>query len=216
MQQKMDSILGKLANHKVVPVIQIERIDDALPLAEALIENGLPLAEITLRTDAALPVLALLAEKVPELMLIAGTVLSPQMAEDAMSAGAQLVVSPGFNPTTVSYCCERSIPIMPGVMTPGEIERALMLGVNAVKFFPAAAAGGVAMLKALSAPFKDLKIMPTGGINAGNICSYLALPQVICCGGSWMVAPQWINEKNWQAIGKSVREAVALVGNSHS
>lgn len=211
MQKIMTPLFEYLKQHKVVPVIQLEDVEQALPLAEALIKGGLPIAEVTLRTEAALPAISLLADKLPELMLIAGTVISPNLAKDAMNAGAQMVVSPGYNPSTVDFCCQSNIPIMPGVMTPGEIERALMMGVDAVKIFPAQAMGGVAMIKALTGPYQNLSIMPTGGISADNILDYLAIKQVACCGGSWMVAPALIKEQRWQEIEALVKQAVSLV-----
>jgi len=207
----MTPMLELLSQHKIVPVIQLNDVEHALPLGEALLKGGLPIAEITLRSEAALDSISLLADKLPELTLIAGTILTPSMAKDAMLAGAQMVVSPGYNPSTVDFCCQSGIPIIPGVMTPGEIERALMMGLRAVKLFPAQAMGGTAMIKALLGPYKNLNIMPTGGISPDNILEYLAIEQVRCCGGSWMVSPKMMREGQWQQIENTIREAVELV-----
>ena len=214
MQNAMTQMLKVLCKHKLVPVIQLDNVADALPLGEALLNSGLPIAEVTLRSSAALPAISLLAEKLPELLLIAGTVTTPSMAKNAMMAGAQMVVSPGYNPATVDFCCDSSIPIMPGVMTPGEIERALMMGLNAVKLFPAQAMGGTAMLKAMLGPYKELTVMPTGGISPDNLLDYLAIPQVCCCGGSWMVSSQLIKEGQWQQIEDAIKKAVALINSA--
>ena len=203
--------LQRLASNKVIPVIQIDNVEDALPLATTLLENGMPVAEITLRTEAALESIAIIARELPDMLVIAGTVLNPEQADQAIKAGAHMVVSPGFNPETVRHCVQNDIAIIPGVATPGEMEQAMMAGLNMVKFFPAEANGGKDFLKAVSAPYSQLKFMPTGGINPGNIDDYLALDQVICCGGSWMVKPDMIRRRQWNDIGRLVKESVSQI-----
>ncbi len=191
---------------RVIPVIQLDRKEDALPLAETMITNGMNIAEVTLRSDAALDAMEAMAKAFPEMLMIAGTVLNPAQVDQAINAGANMVVSPGFNPTTVAYCVDKKIDIIPGVMTPGEMEQAMMHGLRMVKFFPAEASGGVNFLKAISAPYRNLEFMPTGGINPNNVSEYLALPQVVCCGGSWMVKPELVKSQNWDEIGRLIRE----------
>ncbi|MDV7105136.1 bifunctional 4-hydroxy-2-oxoglutarate aldolase/2-dehydro-3-deoxy-phosphogluconate aldolase [Vibrio sp. TH_r3] len=207
----MQTEIELLAKAKVVPVIQIENLNDALPLAETLIQNGLPIAELTLRSSCALDAIKTINEHFPEMLLIAGTITSKEQADLAIKAGAKLVVSPGFNPETVRYCVSKKIHIIPGVATPGEMEQAMSLGLTTVKFFPAEANGGVETLKAVSAPYSKLKFMPTGGITPSNINNYLALPSVICCGGSWMVDKKLISQGKWAELRSLIENAIALV-----
>jgi len=208
--------MSKLTNAElrafgIVPVIRMDSSADVLPLVDALADNGLPIAEITFRSNCALEAIEIVATQRPEIHLIAGTVLTTEQARRAHEAGAGFVVSPGFNPTVVDFCRASGISNIPGVMTPGEIEQAMMRGINTVKLFPAEACGGVAFLKALAGPYPNLQVMPTGGIGPANLNDYLELPQVVCCGGSWMVDQQLVIEKNWQAVGKLTRQAVELV-----
>ncbi len=203
-----------LESYKVVPVIQISSLDQVRPLAEQLIINDLPVAEITLRTKPALGSLEVIAKEFPEILLIAGTVLNSQQAHSAFNAGASMFVSPGFSPKTIRYCLDNSLDIIPGVMTPGEMEQALDFGLKTVKFFPAEAAGGTKMLKAVSAPYKELRFMPTGGIHPANVNDYLALSSVICCGGSWMVDPKLMAANSWLEIGRLIRHARTLTSNN--
>ncbi|MDB1125352.1 bifunctional 4-hydroxy-2-oxoglutarate aldolase/2-dehydro-3-deoxy-phosphogluconate aldolase [Vibrio algarum] len=207
----MEKELELLAKTKVVPVIQIEHLSDALPLAETLIQNGLPIAEITLRSSCALDAIQTINEHFPEMLLIAGTVTTKKQADLAIKAGAKMVVSPGFNPETVRYCVSKGIDIIPGVATPGEMEQAMSFGLTTVKFFPAEANGGIKALKAVSAPYSHLKFMPTGGITPSNINNYLALPCVACCGGSWMVDKNLISQGKWAELGSLIKDAIALV-----
>ncbi|MCY9876964.1 bifunctional 4-hydroxy-2-oxoglutarate aldolase/2-dehydro-3-deoxy-phosphogluconate aldolase [Vibrio natriegens] len=207
----MDKALELLAKTRVVPVIQIDNLEDAIPLAETLIENGLPIAEVTLRSKSALEAIQIISKRFPEMLLIAGTVTSPDQANQAIEAGAKMVVSPGFNPETVRHCVSRGIDIIPGVATPGEMEQAMNFGLTTLKFFPAEANGGVKALKAVSGPYGQLKFMPTGGISLANISDYLALPCVTCCGGSWMVDRKLIAEHKWEELAVLIREAVDFV-----
>ncbi|ANQ23810.1 2-dehydro-3-deoxyphosphogluconate aldolase [Vibrio natriegens] len=207
----MDKALELLAKTRVVPVIQIDNLEDTIPLAETLIENGLPIAEVTLRSKSALEAIQIISKRFPEMLLIAGTVTSPDQANQAIEAGAKMVVSPGFNPETVRHCVSRGIDIIPGVATPGEMEQAMNFGLTTLKFFPAEANGGVKALKAVSGPYGQLKFMPTGGISLANISDYLALPCVTCCGGSWMVDRKLIAEHKWEELAVLIREAVDFV-----
>lgn len=207
----MKQTLQLLAKTRIVPVIQIDNVENAIPLAKTLVDNGLPIAEVTLRSPAALEAIQLISEHFPEMLLIAGTVTTPHQADQAIEAGASIVVSPGFNPDTVRHCTSQGIDIIPGVATPGEMEQAMNLGLTMVKFFPAEANGGVKALKAVSGPYSQLTFMPTGGISPNNIRDYLELPSVTCCGGSWMVDRTLIASHNWQALGALIRDAVDLV-----
>ena len=194
---------------RLIPVIAIEDAAEALPLGRTLLENGLPIAEVTFRTQAAGAAIRQLAQ-LSELTLGAGTVLSTDQVQEAFDAGAQFMVTPGFNPKVVDYCIKNSIPIVPGVCTPTEIEAALEYGLDVLKFFPAASMGGVDSLKAFSGPYARVKFIPTGGINAANVGDYLNLPNVLACGGSWMVGQKLIASKNYAEIARLTREAVLL------
>ena len=207
----MNSIIQELSKIKVIPVIQIDDASNAVPLAKVLIENGLPAAEITFRTDAAIESIRLIKAAYPELLLGAGTILNAKQVDQAFAAGASFMVSPGLNPKTVKYCQDKGIPIVPGVNNPSQVEQGLELGLDLLKFFPAEASGGIAMLKSLLAPYVNLKLMPTGGVNKENVGDYLNVDRVICCGGTWMVSQALINEKNWKEIARLTREAADLV-----
>lgn len=207
----MTLLTERLAYLKILPVITLEQADAILPLGRVLADNGLPAAEITFRSDAAVAAIRLLRRAHPHMLIGAGTVLSRAQAQAAQVAGADFVVSPGFNPNTVHACQELGLPIIPGVNNPSTIEAALEMGLTTLKFFPAEASGGISMIKALLGPFDQLSLMPTGGINADNIRDYLALPGVIACGGSWMVDPSLIKAGHWEEIARLTREVVALV-----
>ncbi|AIS57804.1 bifunctional 4-hydroxy-2-oxoglutarate aldolase/2-dehydro-3-deoxy-phosphogluconate aldolase [Vibrio coralliilyticus] len=204
-------MINKLKQFKVIPVIQINSVEQAIPLAKVLVENGLPVAEVTFRTEAAADAIKAMREAYPEMCIGAGTVLNAEQIEQAQQAGAEFVVAPGLNPNTVRRCQEVGMPIVPGVNSPSQVEQALELGLNFLKFFPAEASGGVAMVKSLLAPYVDVSLMPTGGIGKGNVNDYLAIDRVVCCGGTWMVAPKLIENEQWEEIGQLVREAVAHV-----
>ncbi|MGL4916198.1 MAG: bifunctional 4-hydroxy-2-oxoglutarate aldolase/2-dehydro-3-deoxy-phosphogluconate aldolase [Aeromonas allosaccharophila] len=206
----MSSITEQLQALKVIPVIAIEQAEDIIPLGAALAENGLPVAEITFRSAAAVEAIRLLRKAYPEMLIGAGTVLNREQVIAAKEAGATFIVSPGFNPNTVKACQELNIPIIPGVNNPSAIEAALEMGLTTLKFFPAEASGGIAMIKALLAPYTQITLMPTGGISTHNIRDYLAIPRVIACGGSWMVDKKLIEEKKWQEVGRLARAAVTL------
>jgi 2-dehydro-3-deoxyphosphogluconate aldolase/(4S)-4-hydroxy-2-oxoglutarate aldolase len=203
----MKDVLRRL---RVVPVIVIDSADRAIGLADALLAGGLPCAEITFRTPAAAEALRRIAAERPDVMVGAGTVLSPEQAAKARDAGARFVVSPGLNRRVVEWCRSHDLPIFPGICTPTEIEAALESGLDVVKFFPAEQIGGLAYLKAVAAPFPDLSFMPTGGINATNVGDYLGFARVVACGGSWMAPQAWIAAGAFDRIRDAVEKVVAL------
>lgn len=204
----MNDMLKKIGDLGIVPVVKIDDAKDAVPLAKALLAGGLPLAEITFRTAAAEQAIKNIAAEVPEVLVGAGTVLTTEQADKAIAAGAKFIVTPGFNPKIVKYCVDKGIPITPGCSSPTDIEMALELGLNAVKFFPAEASGGLNALKAISAPYKMMKFMPTGGIDQKNLNDYLAFDAVLACGGSWMVKDELIKNGNFAEITRLTMEAV--------
>ena len=201
----------RLRTIKIVPVIALDNAADAVPLGAALRKSGIPVAEITFRSPAAAEAIRRLRDADPDILIAAGTVLNAAQAKAAQQAGADFIVSPGFNPNTVKACQDMDIPITPGINNPTTIEAALEHGIDTVKYFPAEASGGIPMLKALLAPYAMLKIMPTGGINAKNIRDYLAIKNVIACGGSWMVEKSLLAAQNWAEVERLGKEAVALV-----
>ncbi len=203
--------IEKLRALRVMPVIQIEDADDAVKLAQVLSENGLPAAEITFRSDAAAESIRRIRAAFPEIVLCAGTVLTAEQADLAIEAGADFVVSPGFNPTTVKYCLENGIKIIPGVNNPSQVEQALELGVSALKFFPAEASGGINMLKSLTGPYGNIQLMPTGGVKPSNLLDYLAIPQVLACGGTWIAPTAAIRDNDWETIASNVRATCELI-----
>ncbi|EGR0098638.1 TPA: bifunctional 4-hydroxy-2-oxoglutarate aldolase/2-dehydro-3-deoxy-phosphogluconate aldolase [Vibrio vulnificus] len=207
----MSSIKEQLKTLKVIPVIAIDKAEDIIPLGKVLAENGLPAAEITFRSAAAAEAIRLLRETQPGMLIGAGTVLNREQAIAAKEAGATFIVSPGFNPNTVKACQEIGIDIVPGVNNPSTVEAALEMGLTTLKFFPAEASGGINMVKSLLAPYTDIELMPTGGINPANIKDYLAIPRVLACGGTWMVDKKLIEAGNWEELARLTREAVALV-----
>ncbi|RBM31686.1 bifunctional 4-hydroxy-2-oxoglutarate aldolase/2-dehydro-3-deoxy-phosphogluconate aldolase [Vibrio tarriae] len=207
----MSSIKQQLKALKVIPVIAIDNAKDILPLGKVLVENGLPAAEITFRSEAAVEAIRLLRQAQPDMLIGAGTVLNREQAIAAKEAGATFIVSPGFNPNTVKACQEIGIDIVPGVNNPSTVEAALEMGLTMLKFFPAEASGGINMVKSLLAPYTDIELMPTGGISPANIKDYLAIPRVLACGGTWMVDKKLIEAGNWEELARLTREAVALV-----
>ena len=195
----------------IIPVVVLDDPKDAAELGKALCENGLPCAEVTFRTAAAEETIRVMSKEFPDMLVGAGTVLTKEQVDRAINAGAKFIVSPGLNPKIVQYCLDKSIPITPGTQTPSEMEQALELGLKVVKFFPAEPAGGLAMIKAVAAPYVDLKFMPTGGINAKNVRDYLGYNKIIACGGSWMVKKDLITGGKWDELGKLVKEAADIV-----
>ena len=210
----MTNLITQLQTIKIIPVIQMDDAKLAVPLTNTLIENGLPAVEITFRTTAAGEAIARINDAFPGILLGAGTVLTTQQVDQAYQAGAGFIVSPGLNPRTVNHCLDKGITTIPGINNPSHIEQGLELGLDFLKFFPAEASGGTAMVKSLLAPYTDLKLMPTGGINLSNVNDYLNIERVVCCAGTWMVPTKMINERNWQEIGRLTRQAVELVKNT--
>lgn len=199
-----------LSAYRIIPVIQLDHVESALPLAQALTRGGLPCAEITFRTEAAAASIAAVSAACPDMFVGAGTILTTDQADAAIQAGARFLVSPGFNPTVVEHCLQKGYPLLPGVCTPSEVERAMSYGLTRLKFFPAEAAGGVAMIKALSAPYTTVRFMPTGGIHPGNVRDYLACPSIFACGGSWMVPREKINAGRFEEIEQLTAQAAEL------
>ena len=206
----MKTIAEQFYEYGVVPVVVLEEAKDALPLAKALVEGGLSCAEVTFRTEAAEESIRLMSEKYPEMLVGAGTVLTTEQVDRAAAAGAKFIVSPGFDPEIVDYCLEKKIPVFPGCITPSEVAQAVKRGLQVVKFFPAEQAGGVAMIKAMAAPYTMVKFMPTGGISAKNLKDYLSFGKILCCGGSWMVKGDMIRNGEFDKIRELTKEAVEL------
>ncbi|MEZ9775955.1 bifunctional 4-hydroxy-2-oxoglutarate aldolase/2-dehydro-3-deoxy-phosphogluconate aldolase [Vibrio sp. 10N.261.54.A5] len=194
----------RLRDIRIVPVIAINDVAQAVPLAKVLVENGLPCAEVTFRTEAAAESIRLMREAYPELLIGAGTVLTTEQVDTAINAGVDFIVSPGLNPTTVKYCQQRGVTIVPGVSNPSLVEQAMEMGLKTLKFFPAEPSGGVAMLKALTAVY-PVNFMPTGGVSPANVESYLALKSVVACGGTWMVPTDKMDKGDWDGIAELVR-----------
>lgn len=201
----------RFRDYGLVPVIVLSDAAQADPLGEALLAGGLPVAEITFRSDAALEGIRTMAAKYEDILVGAGTVLSLDNAKAAIDAGAKFIVTPGFNPEVVDFCLDNKMPVYPGISATGEIEAALARGLEVVKFFPAEPLGGVKMLKALSGPYRGLSFMPTGGISLSNVHDYLALPQVVACGGSWLVAKDKLAGGKYDEIVAVIREAMRAV-----
>ena len=206
----MKTLEEQFYDYAVVPVVVLDDAEDAAPLAEALVKGGLPCAEVTFRTEAAEESIRIMSEKYPEMLVGAGTVLTTEQVDRAVAAGAKFIVSPGFDPEIVDYCMEKNIPVFPGCVSPSEVAQAVKRGLKVVKFFPAEQAGGLAMLKAMAAPYTMLKFMPTGGINTKNLKEYLGFSKILCCGGSWMVKGDMIKNKEFDKITEMTQEAVEL------
>lgn len=209
----MNSVLQRIYEIGIVPVIALDDAAKAVPLAKALVKGGLPVAEVTFRTAAAEEAMRNIVKEVPNMLVGAGTVLTKEQVDRAVAAGAQFIVSPGFNPDIVKYAISKGIPMCPGTATGGEMEQAMALGLDAVKFFPAEQNGGIAKIKALAGPYKNLMWMPTGGVNAKNVNDYLAFDKIIACGGTWMVKKELIEAGEFDKIEALTREAVnAMLG----
>jgi len=204
----MDELLKKISEFGIVPVVKLDNAKDALPLAKALYDGWLPLAEITFRTAAAEESIRSLTREMPEMLVGAGTVLTIDQVDRAAAAGAKFIVTPGFNRRIVEHCLAKGLPVVPGCSGPSDMEAAIELGLEVVKFFPAEPSGGVEYLKAVAGPYTSLKFMPTGGINADNLNAYLSLKNVTACGGSWMVKPELINAGDFAAITEITKQSV--------
>ncbi len=206
----MKTIEEQFREYAVVPVVVLDDARDAVPLAEALTEGGLPCAEVTFRTEAAEESIRLMCEKYPEMLVGAGTVLTIEQVDRAVAAGAKFIVSPGFDPEIVDYCLEKKIPVFPGCVTPSEVAQAAKRGMKVIKFFPAEQAGGIARIKAMAAPYTMMEFMPTGGIGVNNLKDYLSSDKILCCGGSWMVKGDLIKNGEFDKIRALTKEAVEL------
>ncbi len=207
----MSTIHEQFEQFGVVPVVVLEDAKDAGPLAEALVKGGLPCAEVTFRTAAAEQSIKTMTDLYPDMLVGAGTVLTTDQVDRATGAGAKFIVSPGFDPEIVDYCIQKEIPVFPGCITPSEVAQAIKRGLKVIKFFPAAQFGGVDTIKALAAPYTSIKFMPTGGINAKNLKNYLSCDKILCCGGSWMVKADLVNDKEFDKICELTKEAAELV-----
>lgn len=207
----MADALERLREIRLAPVIVIDDPEHAAPLAKALADGGLPCAEVTFRTPAAAESIRRMVDSQPEMLIGAGTVLTTRQAADARKAGAQFIVSPGLNPVVVDFCLEQGIPVFPGVCTPTEIEAGLQRGLKVLKFFPAEPAGGLAFLKAIAAPYSMVEFIPTGGINAEKLPSYLSFRSVVACGGSWMAPAEWIRAGEFDRIREVTAAAVQTI-----
>lgn len=210
----MDKVLEQIQEIGIVPVVVLNDAKDAEPLAKALCDGGLACAEVTFRTAAAEESIRIMSEKFPDMLVGAGTVLTTEQVDRAVAAGAKFIVSPGLNPRIVKYCVDKGILITPGCANPSDIEQALEQGLEVVKFFPAEAAGGLKMIKAMAAPYAGVKFMPTGGINQNNVREYLAYDRILACGGSWMVKSDLVDAGKFDEIEKLARECVDIVKES--
>lgn len=208
LKEKTTVLLDELENAGIVPVIKLENVNDSENLAKALRDGGINCAEVTFRAKGADEVIKRMTKAYPDMLVGAGTVLTCEQADAAIKAGAKFCVAPGLNPAVVKHCLDKNVPFAPGLSSASEIEQAMELGLNFVKFFPAEQAGGLAYIKAVAAPYSGMKFMPTGGVTADNLKSYLSFKNIVCCGGSWIVPPALVNAGDWAGITKLCREAV--------
>ncbi|GAA9499082.1 bifunctional 4-hydroxy-2-oxoglutarate aldolase/2-dehydro-3-deoxy-phosphogluconate aldolase [Helicobacter pylori] len=205
-----DKIIEVLQISPIVPVVVVEDIKDAVPLAQSLIEGGIHIIEVTLRSSCALEAIELIAKNVPKMRMGAGTILNPTQLEQAQNRGAEFLISPGLTIKLLEYAKKKDMPLIPGVSSSSEVMQALELGYNALKFFPAEYCGGVKLLNAFNGPFKGVKFCPTGGISADNMHSYLNLENVLCVGGSWLTPKNLIQNKEWDKITEICKRSLAL------
>lgn len=204
----MNEVLETIHRIGLIPVVVLEDAKDALPLAKALCEGGLPCAEVTFRTAAAEESIRIMSREFPQMLIGAGTVLTTEQVDRALDAGARFIVSPGLNPRVVEHCLKKGVAVTPGTSSPSDVEAAMGMGLEVVKFFPAEASGGLKMIKAMAAPYTKMKFMPTGGISIDNLNSYLSFSRILACGGSWMVKGDLIREGRFEEITRLTREAV--------
>ncbi|GHR09130.1 bifunctional 4-hydroxy-2-oxoglutarate aldolase/2-dehydro-3-deoxy-phosphogluconate aldolase [Helicobacter pylori] len=205
-----DKIIEVLQISPIVPVVVIENIKDAVPLAQSLVEGGIHIIEVTLRSSCALEAIELIAKNVPKMRMGAGTILNPTQLEQAQNRGAEFLISPGLTIKLLEHAKKKDMPLIPGVSSSSEVMQALELGYNALKFFPAEYCGGVKLLNAFNGPFKGVKFCPTGGISADNMHSYLNLENVLCVGGSWLTPKNLIQNKEWDKITEICKQSLAL------
>ena len=207
----MNEVLEQFKKIGIIPVVVLDDAKDAKPLGQALMEGGLPCAEVTFSTEAAEESIRIMSQEFPDMLVGAGTVLTTEQVDRAVAAGAKFIVSPGINPKVVEYCVKKNIPITPGTCNPSNVETALEFGLDVVKFFPAEPAGGLNYIKAIAAPYTGVSFMPTGGINSENVKEYLKYDRIIACGGSWMVKGDLIKSGNFEKIKELTAEAAAIV-----
>lgn len=207
----MEELLNRIEKLKIVPVVVLERVEDALPLGQALMDGGLPVAEVTFRTEAAADSIKAMCEAFPDMLVGAGTVINVEQCKKAIACGAKFIVTPGFSEKVTQYCCDNGIPILPGVCTPTELMRVVNYNLPVAKFFPAAQYGGLKTIKALAAPFPQMRFMPTGGVGEANVREYLADDKIIAAGGSWMVKGDLIRAGKFDEIRDLTKRAVELV-----
>jgi 2-dehydro-3-deoxyphosphogluconate aldolase/(4S)-4-hydroxy-2-oxoglutarate aldolase len=208
---KMNNVLNQLRLYGIIPIITINNPDVVRPLAKALLKARLPVVEITFRTDAALEAIRIVSKEFPEMLIGAGTVLTVENAKKAALSGAKFILSPGFNPKVVDYCIKNKITILPGINSPTHIELALEKGLNVLKFFPSEASGGIGLIKSIAAPFPGLKFVATGGVNGGNLASYMACPQILACAGSWIAQGSDIAAGRFHQITENAEEAIRIM-----
>lgn len=209
IKEKLDAVVEEFGNVGVVPVIKLDKVENAEKLAKALRDGGINCAEVTFRAKGADEVIRRMTKAYPDMFVGAGTVLTCEQADAAYAAGAKFCVAPGLNPKVVKHCLDSGIPFAPGLSSASEIEQALELGLDFVKFFPAEQAGGLAYIKSICGPYTTMRFMPTGGISPDNLNSYLAYNKIVCCGGSWIVPAKMLEEENWEGITALCKEAIA-------
>lgn len=207
----MNEVLKKIQEIGILPVVVLEDAKDAKPLANALCEGGLPLAEVTFRTSAAKESIEIMSSQFPDMLVGAGTVLSVEQVKESIKAGAKFIVSPGFDDEVVNYCLENNIPVTPGTCTPSDVQKCYKLGLEVVKFFPAEPSGGLNMIKAIAAPYTTIKFIPTGGIDLNNMSNYLSYEKIFAIGGSWMVKGSLVKNGEFDKIKQMTKEAVERV-----
>ncbi|WP_419174342.1 bifunctional 4-hydroxy-2-oxoglutarate aldolase/2-dehydro-3-deoxy-phosphogluconate aldolase [Desulfosediminicola sp.] len=210
--EKNSKVIARLTDYRIVPVVSLPSVQAGITLAEILVESGLPVAEVTFRTPCAAEAIAAMKERCSELTIMAGTVLTTEQVDIARQAGAEGIVIPGFERQLVAHCLEQEIPVCPGTATASEVLQCRCMGVNAVKFFPAEVAGGIQMLKALTAVYGDMHFMPTGGVNMDNLLEYLELSSVFCCGGSWLASEELMRQGAWMEIRNRIKRALLAIG----
>ena len=209
IKEKLDAVVEEFGNVGIVPVIKLDKVENAEKLAKALRDGGINCAEVTFRAKGADEVIRRMTKAYPDMFVGAGTVLTCEQADAAYAAGAKFCVAPGLNPKVVKHCLDSGIPFAPGLSSASEIEQALELGLDFVKFFPAEQAGGLQYIKAVCGPYTTMRFMPTGGINPDNLNTYLSYNKIVCCGGSWIVSSKLLDEENWEGITALCKEAIA-------
>ena len=208
IKEKLDKLVDELGNVGIVPVIKLDKVENAEKLAKALRDGGINCAEVTFRAKGADEVIKRMTKAYPDMLVGAGTVLTCEQADAAYAAGAKFCVAPGLNPKVVKHCLDKGIPFAPGLSSASEIEQALELGLDFAKFFPAEQAGGLPYIKSVCGPYTTMRFMPTGGVTADNLNTYLAYGKIVCCGGSWIVPAKLLDEENWAGITALCREAI--------